>query len=176
MQSVFSFGGITDLSMGVQVAGITRVAKPAKRNVQTVIAGRSGTYDTTPNTYDNSQIVMDCMYVGTDPPTFARQMAAWLSGTNDLIMADEPDKHYIATVWAEIPEDYVFSLRHFTLTFTCQPLARSATQQVDEVVTTSGGGFSFQVEGTAPTPCRIIIRNTGDSIITNISIAQAVIQ
>ena len=176
MVSVFSFGGITDLSMGVQVTGITRVIKPLKRNVQTVIAGRSGTYDTTAEAYDNSQIVMDCMYVGTNPPQFARAMASWLSGTNDLIMADEPDKTYTATVWADIPEDYVFSLRHFTLTFTCQPLARSATQQVDETVTISGGGFSFDVDGTAPTPCRIIIRNTGTSTITNLSVTQSVIQ
>ena len=176
MQSVFSFGGITDLSMGVQVTNITRVIKPAKRNVQTVIAGRSGTHDDTANAYANSQIVMDCMYVGNNPPLFARQMAPWLSGTNDLIMADEPDKTYTATVWSDIPEDYVFSLRHFTLTFDCQPFARSATQQTSRVITTSGGGILLDVEGTAPTPCRIIIENTGNTTITNLSITHSVIQ
>lgn len=176
MGSVFSFGGITDLSMDVLVTGITRAIKPFKRNVQTIIAGRSGSYDTTSEAYENTQIIMDCMYVGTDAPSFSRQMASWLSGTNDLIMADEPDKTYTATVWAEIPEDYVFTLRHFTLTFTCQPLARSATKQVDEVITVSGGGLSFEVEGTAPTPCRIIIRNTGSTTITNISVTQSVVQ
>lgn len=176
MGSVFSFGGITDLSMDVLVTGITRAIKPPKRVVQTVIAGRSGTYDTTPDAYDNTQIVMDCMYTGTNPATFSRQMASWLSGTNDLIIADEPDKIYTATVWVEIPEDYVFTLRHFTLTFTCQPLARSETKQVEGVITVSGGGLSFEVEGTAPTPCRIIIRNTGSTTITNISVTQSVVQ
>ena len=176
MVSVFSFGGITDLSMGVLVTGINRVIKPPKRNVQTVVAGRSGTYDTTTNAYDNTQIVMDCMYTGTNAPQFARQMASWLSGTNDLIIADEPDKTYTATVWVDIPEDYVFSLRHFTLTFTCQPFARSETQQTSRVITTSGGGILLDVEGTAPTPCRIIIENTGNTTITNLSITHSVIQ
>lgn len=176
MVSVFSFGGITDQAMGVQVQGITRVIKPAKRNIQTVIAGRSGTYDTTANAYDSIQIVMDCMYVGNNAPLFARQMALWLSGTNDLIIADEPDKTYTATVWADIPEDYVFSLRHFTLTFTCQPFARSEAQQESRVITTSGGGMLIDVDGTAPTPCRIIIQNTGTTTITNLTITHSVIQ
>lgn len=176
MDSVFSFGGITDLSMGVLVTGVTRPIKPNKRNVQTVIPGQSGTYDFTADDYDPEQIVMDCMYTGEDPVNFARQLAVWLSGTNDLIMADEPDKTYSATVWVEISEEYVFTLRHFTLTFTCQPHARSATQQLDAEVTVSGGGLTLMVEGTAPTPCRIIIRNTGTTTIRNLSITQSVVQ
>lgn len=176
MDSVFSFGGITDLSMGVLVTGVTRPIKPNKRNVQTVIPGQSGTFDFTADDYDPEQIVMDCMYTGEDPVNFARQLAVWLSGTNDLIMADEPDKTYSATVWVEISEEYVFTLRHFTLTFTCQPHARSATQQLDAEVTVSGGGLTLLVEGTAPTPCRIIIHNTGTTTIRNLSITQSVVQ
>lgn len=176
MDSVFSFGGITDLSMGVLVTGVTRPIKPNKRNVQTVIPGQSGTFDFTADDYDPEQIVMDCMYTGADPVNFARQLAVWLSGTNDLIMADEPDKAYIATVWVEISEEYVFTLRHFTLTFTCQPHARSAAQQLDAEVTVSGGGLTLMVEGTAPTPCRIIIHNTGTTTIRNLSITQSVVQ
>lgn len=176
MISIFSFGGITDLEMGVQVTGISRAIKPPKRNIQTVIPGRSGTYDTTTNAYDNTQIVMDCMYVGENAPSFSRQLAVWLSGTNDLIIADEPDKRYTATVWIDIPEDYVFSLRHFTLTFTCQPFARSETQQATKVITQSGGGILVDVEGTAPTPCRIIIHNTGSTTIQNITVTHSVIQ
>ena len=176
MISVFSFGGIDDLDMDVMVTGISRAIKPPKRNIQTIVPGKSGTYDFTENAYDNTQIVMDCMYVGADPPTFARRLAVWLSGTNDLIIADEPDKRYTATVWIDIPEDYVFSLRHFTLTFTCQPFARSDAQQASRVITQSGDGILIDVEGTAPTPCRIIIKNTGSSTINNITITHSVIQ
>ena len=173
---VFTFGGISDASMGVQVTGISRAIKPPKRNIQTLVPGRSGTHDYTANDYDSTQIVMDCMYVGTDPPNFARQLAVWLSGTNDLIITDEPDKRYTATVWIDIPEDYVFSLRHFTLTFTCQPFARSDAQQASRVITQSGGGILIDVEGTAPTPCRIIIKNTGATTIHNLTITHSVIQ
>lgn len=174
MNSVFSFNNQTDLSMGINVVSVSRSIKPYKRNIQTVIAGRSGTYDTTTGAYDNTTISMTCMYVGQDPPTFARSLAVWLKDTGSLVMADEPDKTYTATAWVEVPEEYVQSLREFTIEFTCQPLARSDSQQIQGTITTSGGTVSCTVLGTAPTPCRIIIKNAGTTTIRNLQITHAI--
>lgn len=167
MQSVFSFAGVSDLSMGVKVTGITRSFRAAQRNLQTVIPGKSGTYSYTDGTFENTQITLDCMYTGTEPAAFMRRLAAWCKGTNDLVFADEPDKIYTASAWAGIPADYVQSLRHYTITFDCAPFARSAAvQQAKGTITPPSGAVAVQVEGTAPTPCRIEIVNSGSTTIT----------
>lgn len=176
MQSVFSFNAISDLDMGVMVEEITRSIKPKKRVIKTIIAGRSGAYEYTANAYNNTEIEMDCMYVGNDPVNFARNLSYWLKDTGSLVMADEPDKTYTATAWVDIPEDYVFTLRHFTITFDCQPFARSAPSQKQATITQSGQVVQLNVQGTAPTPCRITITNTGLTTINNIKLTHSVVQ
>lgn len=165
MHSVFSFAGRSDIDLGVKVTAITRPVKPVKRNVQTIIPGRSGTYIYSDGCYEDFVISMECMYTGTDPAGFRRQLAEWLGQSSDLVFANEPDKYYSATVWSDIPGDYVMSLRHFTLNFQCSPFARSAIQQATGVISAAGGAVAVQVQGTAPTPCKIVITNTGETTI-----------
>jgi len=171
---MFSFNGISDIDMGVQVYGLNRQIRAAKHVVQTRIPGRSGTHDATDNSYDNITITMDCVYLGDAAPTFARQVAAWLSGSGALILDDEPDKTYQATVWSEISSDQLITIREFSLEFTCYPFAASASTQVQKTIQSSSDTVQIQAQGTAATPCRIVINNIGDTTIHNLRITHSI--
>jgi hypothetical protein len=59
-------------------------------------------------------------------------------------------------------------LNQFTLVFDCFPFAMSLPKQLTTIITEQGQETAFQVGGTARTPCTIIIKNIGDTPITNL--------
>lgn len=171
---MFTFNGVSNEDMQVQVYGITRAVKPKKRVVKTVIPGRNGTYNTTDDTFEPFTISMKCAYTGDNAPAVMRHIAAWLQGSGALVFDDEPDKNYQATAWAIINANRNMSIREFTINFDCFPFASSAAQQVEGVVQSSTDAITANVQGTAPTPCRIIITNLGDTTITQLRITHSV--
>ena len=157
MDTLFTFGGSTNVEKGVYVTKVSRTLKPVKRHIETVIPGRSGTYDYTDGSFENGAIELDCMYTGSTPASAARDIAGWLDGTKNLIFADEPDKHYVATAWTDIENSYVYNLRKFKIVFSCEPFARSTAKTITQIVRESSNKITIPISGTAPTPCRIEI-------------------
>lgn len=127
--SGFSFDGMHSNDIGVYVRNVDRTLLPAKRVIQYVIPGKSGTYDVE-NGYEKRSVVCEIGFVGdklnrADLRIKARRVAQWLSGSGMLVFDDEPDKGYTATVVSGVSIEEVASTGKSTVTFSCQPFAES---------------------------------------------------
>ena len=167
---MFTFKGKTASEMGINVLPFSRTLRAEKRLVQTYIQGRDGTYDWSDGTYANGRIEIPCRYFGSTAPQSLRAVAAWLNGSGVLSFADEPDKHYRATMIDAITREQMLFEDSFTLTFSVFPFALGAKQTVTADLTQSGGSITANVDGTADTPPRITFKNTGNATIDNLVI------
>lgn len=166
----FAFDGQHASEFGIKASSISRVAKPERRVYKTEIAGRDGVYSTSDNTYGEIAVTIECDYIGKGVRGVARVIAQWLSKKGELCFDDEPGRYYSAEIEGEIPLEEELQIGHFTLNFVCFPFARSLPRQKDFTITQSGQGQQITVGGTTNTPCTILLRNNGTTIIQNIRI------
>lgn len=169
----FTFCGTHSSTYGIVFQSTDRALLPAKRKNEIIIAGRHGTYDQGNTTYDKRTLTVDCAFLETSPdaiPAKARDIAAWLAKKGALEFDDEPGKAYVAEVVGGIPLARAYRIGRFTLTFSCDPFAYGADTQTEAEITAAGTEIMVHVDGTAETPCRIIITNTGATGITGIRV------
>lgn len=167
---MFSFKGVQDSSMGVKALPYSRSLKAQQRVVQTYIQGRNGTYDWSDGTFANATISIPCAYFGSTAPASLRAVAAWLSGSGDLVFDDEPDKHYEAHLYQAIDVDRIAYEDGFEIVFSVFPFAMSTLNTETAELTYSGEEVVVETKGTAPTPCLITFTNTGATTINNLVI------
>ena len=167
---MFSFKGVQDSSMGIMALPYSRTMKPEQRVVQTYVQGRNGTYDWSDGTFANGTISIPCKYFGSTAPATIRAVAAWLSGSGDLIIDDEPDKHYEAHLYQSMDIERELFEDGFTLVFSVFPFAMSDLNTKTAELTYSGEEVTVKTSGTAPTPCLMTFINTGSATINNMVI------
>ena len=117
---------------------VDRPILPAMRKREMMIPGKHGIYDFGGNTYDNRIIPVLMQYIGAsfnDLRLRARDIAAWLSQTSykELIFSDEPDKYYLARVYASASLETFFRLGKATIQFECQPFALYVVTSAEDV-------------------------------------------
>ena len=104
----------------------------------------------------------------------ARDIAAWLSSDGVLQFDNELDKYYDAYVTGALPQERHLKYGEFDLAFVYNPpFAYTAMKIVQYELTASGGSLQAAMNGTVDTPCRIIIRNTGNTIIRNLRVSRS---
>lgn len=169
--SGFSFRGTHSSKFGIYTQDQSRALLPPRREGKTTIPGRSGFYDSVAgNVYDERVESILCSFAcpkGKTVPEVCREIAYWLSGTGHLIFDKEPDKYYMAKITGSPPSAQHLGYGEFTLTWSYNPpfaFGRAITQKI-----TSGQNL-VAYQGTAETPCTIVLRNTSKSGIVNISI------
>lgn len=167
---MFKFKGIQDSTMGIQALPYSRTLKAEQRVVQTYIQGRNGTYDWSDGTYANGTISIPVMYFGSTAPATIRAVAAWLSGSGDLVFDDEPEKHYEAHLYNTVDIERALFEDSFEITFTVFPFAMSALNTKTKTLTSSGDEITVTTAGTAKTPCLITFINSGSETINNITV------
>lgn len=157
----FTFGGV-DIreKYGLYVGSWQDVLKPALRARKLTIAGRDGAWDFGAHAYDERQITV--RLVGRLTYAQKRELAFALSEKHQLRYWEEPDLYYIGRVYnaaaiARLPAD----AKQFTVTFICEPFAYGKTTTLDL-------SRDIQYAGTASTPTRIEIKNTGSTAITKV--------
>lgn len=157
----FTFGGV-DIreKYGLYVGSWQDVLKPALRARKLTIAGRDGAWDFGAHAYDERQITV--RLVGRMTYAQKRELAFALSEKHQLRYWEEPDLYYIGRVYnaaaiARLPAD----AKQFTVTFICEPFAYGKTTTLDL-------SRDIQYAGTASTPTRIEIKNTGSTAITKV--------
>ena len=185
----FSFQGVSASSVGILVAGNTRVIKPENRVVEYTVPAKDGvvTYDTgVYNVFELAVPVVLKEYTYTvtvddgnnqsheetrvkTVREIARDVGRFLRGTGSLVFDDEPDKEYIATAVNSVPVSEILPFGKAEIVFRCQPFAQSigytqhthlnAAIPADEVV---------NVGGTHNTSC--IINITAHSNLSNLTI------
>lgn len=156
----FSFCGVTNSSMGVELLSAPTRAYPSRRGkMRKDIAGRDGFIFETDKCFESYQIRVECC-AGDSADMDA--ILLWLSGSGMLIFSDEPNRAYDARIVTSFTRTN-FSPRvrnqRFILTWEVQPFRLLYPEAPNIVITTSGTAITAQ--GTAPSLPRISIVGNG---------------
>ena len=148
----------------INVVGDSLQPKLRPRKVE--IPTRSGAYDYGAKYYDERELVLRCASTMSIDRKTWRELSYVFSVKDRIRIFDEPDKYYIGRLYdATQLEPIKFLGMEFELVFICEPFAYS------DVITKQ---FSTVLEpnykGTADTPTRIEIVNTGTQPISGINV------
>lgn len=164
----FSFGTYNSLhDWGIRVMKYDTLTPP-KRSRKMQIPERSGMYDFGARCWEERTVRIECVLERKISRAQMREIAGALSRKGRLRLWDEPEKYYIGELYdsAEILDYYDESMREFTLSFICAPFALGRT--ITQPIATGENPVDYQ--GTAETPCVIVLRNLSGAYAQNITI------
>lgn len=169
--SGFSFRGVHSSKFGICTQDTSRTLLPPRREGKVVIPGRSGYYNgVAGDVYNERAEMIHCAFrcpPGKTVPEVCREIAYWLSGTGRLVYDKEPDKRYIACISGGPPMEQHLKYGTFDLTWNYNPpfaFGRTITQPI------AAGENPVDYQGTAETPCIIVLKNLSARNILNITI------
>ena len=166
MEPYFIFRGIDSRDIGVVVEDMFDVHRP-KRNVQTIqVPGRDGRLMQDDGTYDTYTISGKINCFGAP----LSDVYAWLSGSGDLILGDEPTRSIRASAAAQVKNtrfrcDGCYD--SLTVSFDCQPFRYHGeqTEGANDIPLTSSPA-TVTNPGTYKSAPRIKIAGTGTAVLT----------
>ena len=174
----FTFNSAHSDSFGIVVDPTQRIILPEKRRILTNIPGRSGYRVQSDGTYLARQETFHCYYKKPSDISLAdsaRRIALWLSGEGQLEFDNEPGKYYDAFVVGAPPQVRHLKYGEFDVTFCYSPpFAYTEMQEYSAIIVSNDGSLLLPVNGTADTPCRIIIRNVSNTVIQHIRVTRSV--
>nr|DAR23495.1 MAG TPA: distal tail protein [Caudoviricetes sp.] len=166
MEPYFIFRGIDSRDIGVIIEDMFDVHRP-KRNVQTIqVPGRDGRLTQDDGTYDTYTISgkVNCFGVPLS------DVYAWLSGSGDLILGDEPTRSIRASATAQIKNtrfrcDGCYD--SLQVSFDCQPFRYHVEQaeSANDIILTSSSA-TITNPGTYASAPRLTIEGTGTAVLT----------
>lgn len=169
--SGFSFRGVHSSAFGIHTQDQSRSILPPPREARITIPGRSGYYSgIAAGVYDERVETVLCSFKcpqGKTVPGICREIAYWLSGTGRLIYDKEPDKYYTAHITGGPPMEQHLKYGQFTLTWSFNPpfaLGKTVTLPVHS------GENPIAYQGTADTPCVIVLRNPSKTNVQTVTI------
>lgn len=168
--SGFSFKGVHSSKFGIYTQDQSRTLLPPKREGKITIPGRSGYYDDVGAVYNERAESVLCSFVcpeGKTVPEVCREIAYWLSGSGRLIFDREPDKYYLARLSGGPPMSQHLKYGEFTITWSYNPpfaFGKTITEPL------KNGENVIDYQGTAEASCVIVIRNTSETDISNVTI------
>lgn len=166
MEPYFIFRGIDSRDIGVVVEDMFDVHRP-KRNVQTIqVPGRDGRLTQDDGTYDTYTISGKVNCFGAP----LSDVYAWLSGSGDLILGDEPTRSIRASATAQVKNtrfrcDGCYD--SLTVSFDCQPF-RYHVEQTEGAndIPLDGNPDTVANPGTYKSAPRIKVEGTGNVVLT----------
>lgn len=166
MEPYFIFRGIDSRDIGVVVEDMFDVHRP-KRNVQTIqVPGRDGRLTQDDGTYDTYTISGKVNCFGAP----LSDVYAWLSGSGDLILGDEPTRSIRASTTAQIKNtrfrcDGCYD--SLQVSFDCQPFRYHVeqTEGANDIILTSSPA-TVSNPGTHKCAPRLTIEGTGTAVLT----------
>ena len=166
MEPYFIFRGIDSRDIGVVVEDMFDVHRP-KRNAQTIqVPGRDGRLTQDDGTYDTYTISGKVNCFGAP----LSDVYAWLSGSGDLILGDEPTRSIRASATAQIKNtrfrcDGCYD--SLQVSFDCQPFRYHVeqTEGANDIPLTSSPA-TVSNPGTYKSAPRLTITGTGDAVLT----------
>ena len=166
MEPYFIFRGIDSRDIGVVVEDMFDVHRP-KRNVQAIqVPGRDGRLTQDDGTYDTYTISGKVNCFGAP----LSDVYAWLSGSGDLILGDEPTRSIRASATARIKNtrfrcDGCYD--SLQVSFDCQPFRYHVeqTEGANDIPLTSSPA-TVSNPGTYKSAPRIKITGTGTAVLT----------
>ena len=161
----FTFNGVDfHEKYGIWLEKTKDTLTPKLRSRKTTLPDRSGAYDYGAKRYDERMVELQCISLRVLSRAEMRELAYDLSGKGELRTWHEPDKYYVGQLFDPGAIEYIGVVgNRFVLPFVCEPFAYGE----QKTVRFENESF-FKYAGTAETPVRMTITNTGDSDITGI--------
>ncbi len=156
----FIFKGINSKDKNIIINKMPPVVKPERRIELIEVPGRNGTLHIDQETYKSYVIQIECTLLEREN---LREIMAWLDGEGDLILSNEPDKFYKATIINQIDYTSIVNVLHtFPLQVELQPLLYS-----NEIYTSTYNGLlKFNIDiSDATAKMKPIINLTGSGTI-----------
>lgn len=152
---------------------------PEKRQRKQEVPNRHGSYDFGAKFYNERILRLRCIWVsniiGGKSRADIREISYWLSQKGKIELAVEPDKYYIGELYEsnELEAHYInfkdgltTTDGAFDLNFVCEPFAY---RDIDAQPIQSGIN-PITYEGTAESPCLIVLKNTGTTTINSLQV------
>ncbi len=145
---------------------------PERRQRRVTVPGRSGSYDfdtNTTQTHEDRILRMECMVHGELSDAQFDSLKYTLSRRGRIILWDKPDRYYIGNLYdpAEVIDSFQHAFREFEIEFLCDPYGYDLE---GTVLTSAQPVILPRYKGTRQAPTRIIIRNTGTTPLTGVTI------
>lgn len=164
----FQFGALNSVDdWGIRVVAYDYFLPP-KRARKISVPGRSGMYDFGAECWDERTLRIACTLERTLSKSDFREIVYQLSQKRQLRLWNEPEKFYMAELYdpSEVQDYFMESMRDFELNFICEPFAYGKTVSVP----IQAGRNVIEYEGTAETPCIILLRNNSARNVQNLRI------
>lgn len=165
MEPYFIFRGLDSRNIGAVVEDMFDVHRP-KRNVRTIqVPGRDGRLTQDDSTYDTYTISGKVNCFGAP----LSDVYAWLSGSGDLILGDEPTRSIRASATAQIKNtrfrcDGCYD--SLQVSFECQPFRYHIEQTGGDDVIITSSPHTVTNPGTYKSAPQMTIEGTGNIVLT----------
>lgn len=142
----FIYNGIDSRMMGVIVTSMPPTVRAAKRVNSVKVPGRDGSLHESDGAYDNYTKTMECAIKNREK---LDDIAAWLTGSGEIIFSSEPDKVYRVTISNTISiAQMMKTFQKFMVSFDTYPFKYSVNvfdeaMTLTEPVTVLGKGTVF---------------------------------
>ena len=158
--SYFIFKEVLSTDLGLIISSsVIPPTSPEEYEIQPV-PGRDVPLWIAKNTRQTIEIQMQTVI--TDP-TKLRTIYSALQGRGNLVLSDEPDKYYVGSIQALIPQAIALRMGTLPLSFICEPFAYSLS---NDMITSTEHSTSISVSGTAPCLPIVKIYGSGYNEIT----------
>lgn len=163
----FTFGGVDFYEKyGILLEKTKDNLIPDLRERKVEIPDRSGAYDYGAKYYNERMVELTCISLRSLSREEMRELAYDLSGKKQLRTWHEPDKYYMAQLFSTDAIEYIGRMgNRFGLPFKCEPFAYGEQKTVRFT-----NEAPLKYAGTAETPVRITITNTGETDMEGIII------
>ena len=168
MRGEFSFDGIMmRQTYGIAVEKVHDMILPPPRTRKISIPHRDGRYDYGAKNWEERTLILDCNVAKVLSRAELRELSHLLSKKATIILWSEPDKYYAGQICnPDVFNKIGRGQQSFSLEFTCEPYAYG-TIGTHELL---GGSNPIDYKGTAETPCLIVLRNDGETAVSDVQI------
>lgn len=160
MMNYFIFKGINSKDKDIIINKMPSIIKPERKIDLIEVPGRNGTLHIDEEAYKTIVIQIECTLLKREN---LRDIMAWLDGEGELILSNEPDKFYKATIINQIDYSGIVNIFHtFPLQIELQPFLYSNEMFIKKY--NNLAKFNFNISD-ATAKMRPIIHLTGNGKI-----------
>ena len=154
----FRFKGIDSRDMGIWIKQMPVRYMPGRNITRKHVGSMDGSYAYGDGTYNDVRVSLEC---DLRDETLMTAVAAWLTGSGELVFSDEPNLAYDASIEKEYSRASITARmtgQRFTIAWTCHPFRRMIPE-VSPIVLTSGK--TIQNPGTIYSLPKITVHGNG---------------
>lgn len=127
MKDGFIWKGIHSSEKGLKIISLPDVTTPEKRVEKITVPGRNGYLTITNNDYEGEVKSVEFDYFDNN----FDDIKSWLSGEDEVIFSNEPDRYYKATIISKINLDQILKKFHSGIVqFDCQPFGHDLSDSL----------------------------------------------